>query len=217
MITRFLILLNVLAFVWEVSATHGAVLSGNLLSGTALDRYMLAPDDVLLYHQNYRIATAAFLHASIMHIALNMLSLFWLGRFIEAALGPVKMLVLYAAATIASGIAVVLFSAPNVPTLGASGAIFGLFGALFAIGLKLGERGKDLVRSNVGILVINLIFSFTFPGISWQAHVGGLIMGFLVTLALYWPPRPVYARVIDPQSGAQYESALELPDDQQRY
>ena len=76
-------------------------------------------------------------------------------------------------------------------TLGASGAIFGLFGALFAIGFKLGKPGMDLVRSNIGILVINLIITFTVPAISWQAHVAGLVAGFILTFAIYYPPRRV--------------------------
>ncbi|MFN2450498.1 MAG: rhomboid family intramembrane serine protease, partial [Candidatus Baltobacteraceae bacterium] len=164
-------------------------------------------------HQYYRLLTSAFLHGSITHLGMNMLSLYWLGRFIEMVLGGWKMAAVYFVSLFAASVAVVLFSAPYVATLGASGAIFGLFGALFAIGLKLGDRGADLVRSNIGILVLNLIFSFTFPGISWQAHVGGLIAGFIVTYALFWPPKPVRAVVVDSHSGAQYESALEDPRD----
>jgi membrane associated rhomboid family serine protease len=217
LITRALIALNVLAFIWEISVGGSGVLSGQIMTGTPIDRYLLAPNDVRVNHEYYRIVTSAFLHGSIIHIFVNMLSLFWLGRFIEAALRPAKMLAVYMLSLIASGISVVLFSSPDIPTLGASGAIFGLFGALFAIGLKLGPRGNDLVRSNIGILVLNLVFSFSVSGISWQAHVGGLIAGFVVAYAIFTPPKPVYARVIDRQSGAQYESQLEQPDDEQRY
>ena len=213
MITRLLIVLNVLAFLWELRVGGIGVFSGNIPSGTAIDNGLLVPVYVLQAHQYYRIVTAAFLHGSIIHIGLNMLSLYWLGRFIELALRPARMLFVYLVALVASGLCVVFFSAPNVPTLGASGAIFGLFGALFAIGLKLGPRGADLVRSNVGILALNLVFSFTFPGISWQAHVGGLIAGFIVTYIVFSPPKPVYARVLDQTTGAQYESQIETPDD----
>jgi membrane associated rhomboid family serine protease len=142
-----------------------------------------------------------------------MLSLFWLGRFIEVVLRPGRMLLVYFVSLIVAGISVVLFSPPTSVTFGASGAIFGLFGALFAIGLKLGDRGAELVRSNIGILVLNLLWSFTFPGISWQAHVGGLIAGFITTWLVFWPPKPVRTHVYDAQSGAHYESQLEMPDD----
>jgi membrane associated rhomboid family serine protease len=145
-----------------------------------------------------------------------MLSLYWLGRFIEEVLRPARMLFIYVVSMIVSGVSVVLFSPPYASTLGASGAIFGLFGALFAIGLKLGDRGMELVRANIGILVLNLLWSFTFPGISWQAHVGGLIAGFITTWLVFWPPKPVVAHVYDPQSGAQYESQLEMPDERPR-
>ena len=207
MITRALIAINVVAFLIEIY-------TGALNNDAALIRLgVLTPNLVLQQHQWWRTITTGFLHANIAHIGLNMLSLYWLGRFIEAALGSWKMLVVYMVSLIAAGLSVVLFSPPNVPTLGASGAIFGLFGALFAIGLKLGERGRELVRANIGILVLNLIWTFAVPAISWQAHLGGLIAGFLLTLAIYWPPKPVYASVYDQKTGQQYESQLEVPDD----
>ena len=205
MVTRALIVLNVLAFVWELY-------TGALHSDAALVRDgVLVPILVTQGHEWWRIITSAFLHAGIWHIGLNMLSLYWLGRFIEVVLRPFKTAVVYFIALIISGLTIVYFSPPDAATLGASGAIFGLFGALFAIGLKLGERGKDLVRSNIGILVINLLWTFMVPGISWQAHVGGLISGFIVTYLIYSPPRPVVTHVYDASTGAQYESQVEMP------
>lgn len=214
MITRILVVLNVLGFLWEIHAGGFGVVSGNFPNHpTQIDDGTLAPVQVLVYHQYYRIFSAAFLHGSIIHLGVNMLSLYWLGRFIELVLRPLRMTIVYFLSLIASGVSIVLFSAPNIPTLGASGAIFGLFGALFAIGLKLGDQGRDLVRSNVGILVLNLVWSFSFPGISWQAHIGGLIAGFIVTWIIFAPPRPVLTQVYDPASGAQYESHVEMPHD----
>lgn len=174
---------------------------------------VLIPALVTQQHQWWRIITAAFLHAGIWHIGLNMLSLYWLGRFIEVVLRPFRMGLVYFVSLIVSGLTIVYFSPPDAATLGASGAIFGLFGALFAIGLKLGERGSDLVRSNIGILVINLLWTFMVPGISWQAHVGGLISGFVLTYLIFYPPRPVMTRVVDAGSGAEYESHVEMPHD----
>lgn len=209
MITRLLILANVIGFLWEIYVGGSGVASGNIPNNSRVIDGMLAPIAITQYHQYYRIFSSAFLHGSILHIAVNMLSLYWLGRFIEAILGSARMLFVYIASLIGAGLAIIWFSPPDAGTLGASGAIFGLFGALFAIGLKLGERGGGLVRSNIGILIINLVYSFSFPGISWQAHIGGLITGFLVTLVIFWPPAPVRTRAYDPSTGAVYESQLE--------
>jgi membrane associated rhomboid family serine protease len=205
LITRILIAINILAYLWEMY-------TGALRSDAALVRDgVLIPILVTQNHEWWRIITAAFLHAGIWHIGLNMLSLYWLGRFIEVVLRPFRMALVYFVSLIVAGIAVVLFSPPDAATLGASGAIFGLFGALFAIGMKLGERGRDLVRSNIGILVINLLWTFMVPGISWQAHVGGLVAGFLLTYAIFYPPRPVMTRAYDSSTGAVYESHVEMP------
>jgi membrane associated rhomboid family serine protease len=209
LITRLLIVLNVIGFLWEMYVGGTGVIGGSIPANSRVYDGMLAPVTVTQYHQYYRIFTSAFLHGSIIHIGVNMLSLYWLGRFIEVVLGSPRMLVVYIASLLGSAMAIIWFSPPDAATLGASGAIFGLFGALFAIGLKLGERGGELVRSNIGILIINLVYSFAFPGISWQAHIGGLITGFLLTLVLFWPPKPVRTRAYDPSTGAVYESQLE--------
>ncbi len=99
-------------------------------------------------------------------------------------------------AIVGSGIAVVAFNY-DVPTLGASGAIFGLFGALVAVGLRLGKRGRSLIGQVLPIIVINLVFTFTVPGISAAAHVGGLMTGFVAGLVLFMVPAarrtPAYA------------------------
>jgi len=209
LITRLLIVLNVIGFLWEMYVGGPGVFGGNIPANSHVYDGMLAPSTIVHDHQYYRIFTSAFLHGSIIHIGVNMFSLYMLGRFIELVLGSPRMLAIYVGSLIGAGMAIVYFSPPDAATLGASGAIFGLFGALFAIGLKLGERGFDLVRSNIGILILNLIYSFSFPGISWQAHVGGLITGFLLTLVLFWPPKPVRTRAYDPATGAVYESQLE--------
>lgn len=217
MITRLLILANVLAFVWEIVIAGPGMLS--LMGGGNEERVLqlgaLAPADVLVNHEWWRILTSAFLHQGLAHIGVNMFSLWILGRFIEAAVGSPRMAVIYFVSLIASGLGVVYLSPPanaTVHTLGASGAIFGLFGALFAIGFKLGPPGMQLIRANIGILVINLIFTFAVPGISWQAHVSGLAAGFLLTLLIYAPPRRVAPVVVDARTGDRYESEYQTPE-----
>lgn len=218
MITRFLIVLNVIGYLWEVSVA-GPGMMGLGGSDAGMQRVLvdgaLIPVAVLQYGQWWRIFTGAFLHAGLIHIGVNMLSLYFLGRFIEYALGPWRMLVVYMVSLIASGLGVVYLSNPNVPVVGASGAIFGLFGALFAIGFKLGKPGMELVRANIGILVLNLIITFTVPQISWQAHVAGLLAGFVLTYAIYFPPRPVAPVVVDAATGQPLETVYESPNDPQ--
>ncbi|MHB8357303.1 MAG: rhomboid family intramembrane serine protease [Vulcanimicrobiaceae bacterium] len=210
MITRILIVINVIVFLWEVG-------TGALTSDSALLAHgALTPYSVLHDHQYWRIVTGAFLHASILHIGVNMLSLWFLGRFIEEVLGSPRMLLVYVVSMIVSGLGVVYFSAPYIPTIGASGAIFGLFGALFAIGFKFGRRGMELVKANLGILILNLVLTFSIPEISKAAHVAGLLSGFVLTFAIYFPPKPVRAHVIDAKTGERFESQLETPGDARR-
>jgi membrane associated rhomboid family serine protease len=215
-ITRFLIIVNVIGYLWEISVGGPGMLSGFGDGGYGMQRVLaeagLVPAAVLQQGQWWRILTGAFLHAGLIHIGVNMLSLWFLGRFIEFALGSWRMLLVYMVSLVASGLGVVYFSDPLVATVGASGAIFGLFGALFAIGFKLGKPGMELVRANVGILVVNLIITFTVPQISWQAHVAGLLAGFVLTYVLYAPPRRVAPVVVDASTGRELESEYESPD-----
>lgn len=218
MITRLLILANVLAFGWEIVIAGPGMFSmtGGGNEERVLEAGALWPAAALVDHQWWRILTSAFLHGGLVHIALNMFSLWVIGRFVENVAGPVRMTVIYFASLVASGLGVVYLSPPAnalVPTLGASGAIFGLFGALFAIGLKLGPPGMQLVRANLGILILNLVITF-WPGsgISWEAHVGGLIVGFLLTLLIYAPPRRVAPVVVDANTGDRYDTEYQSPN-----
>ncbi len=177
-LTNLLVAINVVAFVWEL-ATGGPNYDHGYLIGAA----------VVQHGEWWRIATAAFLHASIAHVGLNMIALFQVGNIVEQLYGKVRFVLLYALAIVGSGLAVLYFNY-DVPTLGASGAIFGLFGALVAVGLRMGSRGRSLIGQVIPVILINLVFTFTVPGISAAAHVGGLITGFIAGLVLYMvPPR----------------------------
>jgi len=192
-LTNFLILVNVLAYIWE--ATTG---------GTNSDHGELIGVAVVQYGQWWRIFTGAFLHANLWHIGLNMLALYQVGNVVEALYGKVRFILLYVVAIVGSGLAVIAFNY-DVPTLGASGAIFGLFGALVAVGLRLGKRGRSLIGQVLPIILINLVFTFSVPGISAAAHVGGLVTGFLAGLVLFMMPA---AR---PTSAYAYAAAGEVP------
>lgn len=219
-VTRALIGINLVVFIWEIFVAGPSMLS--MMGGNGLDVVLqagaLSPNSVLIYHEWWRILTSAFLHAGLLHIGVNMVSLWSLGRFIEMVAGKWRMALIYFVSLVASGLGVVYLSSPAQGasgTLGASGAIFGLFGALFAIGFKLGPPGMRLVRDNMGILVVNLIITFAVPQISWQAHVSGLIVGFLLTLAIYYPPRRVAPVVVNAVTGDKYETEYQAPQQPQ--
>src|SRR5262249_43153603 len=133
--------------------------------------------------QAYRIFTAMFLHAGFAHILLNMISLYSVGIVVETLFGKWRYLLIYFAAGITGGI-VQAFVTPAIPSLGASGAIFGIFGAFGAFALllrrQLGPAGNNLVGQWVFFLAINMIFGFTATGIGVWAHIGGLVVGFLL-------------------------------------
>jgi membrane associated rhomboid family serine protease len=127
----------------------------------------------------WRLITSAFLHASLLHIAFNMLALWWLGAPVELALGRLRYLGLYLVSGLA-GAAGALVADPNSITVGASGAIFGLLGA----GLILEWQATGSLAGNyLMLIVINLAISFAVPGISIGGHVGGLVGGIVTTLA----------------------------------
>ena len=128
----------------------------------------------------WTMLTSVVAHQSILHIGFNMLSLFIFGRVVEPLIGKWRFLVLYLISGFGGSVAVLLLS-PGGGVLGASGAIFGLFGAFFIIQRKLGGSSRQLVV----LIVLNLAIGF-LPGInvSWQAHVGGLIAGAVVAAIL---------------------------------
>ncbi len=116
-----------------------------------------------------------------------MFALWQIGTLVEQLFGSPKMAIIYFLSMIGSGWTIYHFNYNDV-TIGASGAIFGLFGALVAAGLRLGPLGRRLVRSMLGIVLINVIIGFTIPNISQAGHLGGLVAGFLVGIPLFSPP-----------------------------
>lgn len=126
--------------------------------------------------QPWRILSVALVHSSIWHVGLNMLALWLIGRSLEPLLGRWRFVTLYLLSTLGGSVAVTLLSF-TTPVVGASGAIFGLFGALLVIGRHIGAN----IAGIAVVLGINLAIGFV-PGfnVSWQAHVGGLVVGLVV-------------------------------------
>ena len=129
----------------------------------------------------WTMITAIFLHGSILHLLFNMFSLFIFGPILERLLGRVRFIALYLISGLGGSVAVLLLS-PQTSVLGASGAIFGLMGAFFVIQRGLGGNNTQILL----IIGLNLVSGFLIPGVSWQAHLGGVIVGAAVAF--------VYAR-----------------------
>ena len=126
--------------------------------------------------QWYRLFTSFFVTNSLLDVGLNMWCLLIIGRLIEPALGKWRFLALYLLSGLGGSVAYYLLGNPLQPAAGASGAIFGLFGAYFV----LARRSSANTSGIVALIGINLVFSFIVPDIAWQAHIGGLITGLAV-------------------------------------
>jgi membrane associated rhomboid family serine protease len=133
----------------------------------------------------WQLMSSAFTHVEVWHIGFNMLALWVLGPQLELALGRVRFLALYLLSALTASVAVYWFSATNGSTVGASGAIFGLMGALLVIAYKV--RGD--VQQVMIWLGINAVLTFTIPHISWQGHLGGFLGGVAIAGMLAYAPR----------------------------
>jgi membrane associated rhomboid family serine protease len=133
----------------------------------------------------YRLVTMMFLHESFWHIALNMLSLWVIGTALETMIGRVRLVATYFVAGFAASATSYLFMSDRTVSLGASGAIFGLAGALLVIGF---QQRYDM-RMLFGLIVLNLVVDTQLSGIDWHAHVGGLVAGVALGAAFAYGPR----------------------------
>jgi membrane associated rhomboid family serine protease len=175
-VTYALIAINVAVFIAQMA-------SGNLEKQLSLWPPAVADG------QLYRLVTSAFLHYGATHLLFNMWALYVVGPPLEMWLGRLRFAALYALSGLGGSVLVYLLTL-NTATAGASGAIFGLFGATFVVAKRLTLD----VRWVVAVIVINLAFTFVAPAISsqqisWQGHLGGLVTGGLVAAAYVYPPR----------------------------
>ncbi len=146
----------------------------------------------------YRIFTAALLHGSLTHILFNMWALWVIGPQVERGVGTLPFISLYLAAAGVGGAAAFYFGGPRDVAVGASGAIFGLFGVWlsWALHRRKTAYGRAMLNQLGFLLLINAVIPFLLPGISWQAHLGGLLAGFLIAeaWALIQGPRAAVLR-----------------------
>jgi membrane associated rhomboid family serine protease len=180
-VTMTLIAMNVAVFVIGMGVPNLDVRFGNLalaadgtgtLIGVAAGEY-------------YRLITAAFLHAGLMHILFNMFALAQLGPVLERSLGRSRFLALYVLSAVGGSTLSYWLSAPGQLGVGASGAIFGLFGAYYVVVRRLGGETGPIVT----LLIINLVITFSVANIDWRAHLGGLATGVVLAAAFAYAPR----------------------------
>jgi membrane associated rhomboid family serine protease len=172
-VTQALIVINVLVFIVEVGT--GTSLGGSE-SGTLLAKGGLFGPAISHSHQYYRLLTSGFLHYSLLHIAFNMFFLYIMGPMLEPAIGRLNFAAVYLTALLAGSFGALLFQ-PDALTAGASGACFGVLGALIVVAH---DRRISIWRTGLGpILLINVVFSLSVAGISIGAHLGGLVGGGL--------------------------------------
>lgn len=129
--------------------------------------------------QYWRLFTVALLHANWMHLLFNMLALWSIGIPIEQIFGRGRFIIIFVGSLLTASIGSAYFG-PAAVAVGASGAIFGLFGALLAVGRRAGVNYQNIT----GTVIVNLLITFVVPGIDWRAHVGGLIGGYLIAQGL---------------------------------
>jgi membrane associated rhomboid family serine protease len=162
----------------------GAGVSGGLAGSTLFQKYSLYGPSVA-DGEVYRLLTSGFLHAGLFHLLVNMYSLWILGTLLEPTIGRIQYLLIYFVSLLAGSFGALLVT-PHAPTVGASGAIFGLMGAGVIV---LRHRGISPLQSGLPLWIgINLVFSFAVPGISVGGHIGGLIGGALAALVLFDVP-----------------------------
>jgi len=188
-VTMALIGINVVVFLAELAAGGNQNGTGNWIyeHGVLIANagYANGAPAGVAHGEWWRLITAAFLHYGFIHLGMNMLSLYFAGSILEQVIGRWRYILLYLVAGIA-GSAGALYVTPNSPTAGASGAIFGVLGGLLVLERRghIGTGGQVL-----GLIVLNLVFTFAIPGISIGGHVGGLIGGLLLMIAYVRFPR----------------------------
>jgi membrane associated rhomboid family serine protease len=182
LVTKSLIGINVLVFLIMLSqgASLGSAGGELYVRGALFIRGQLADGEVvgLAEGEWYRLLTAAFLHAGLLHLGFNMLMLWWIGAPLEEAMGRARFLLLYVVSGLAGSAGALLYS-PEAVTVGASGAVFGLLGAAFVLERQAGIRGGPVMT----IIILNVALSFLVSGISIGGHLGGLAGGALAMLA----------------------------------
>ena len=181
LVTRVIIGLNVVIFVWVLFGSDRYI-GGGVINGRELD--MALSQFFIDDGEWYRLISSGFLHFGLFHIGMNMFLLWQLGVLLEPALGRARFALLYFVSMLGGAVGALVLS-PNALTGGASGAVFGLMAAA-SVGLQ--QRGVNPLKTGIGAtLILNLLITFTIPGISIGGHLGGALMGAAAGYAMLEP------------------------------
>jgi membrane associated rhomboid family serine protease len=175
-----LILLNVAVFGYTVAQAHSLGRNGN--SQLFQDWELWPP--IVAGGEWWRLITAGFLHSGPVHIALNMMALYLLGRELEPLLGRIRFTAIYLISLLGGSVAVFLLGDERVPVVGASTAVFGLMGAILVVVLRLKLNPRPVLT----IVALNVFISIAVPNISLLGHLGGGVIGALATAAMVYAP-----------------------------
>ncbi len=171
---------------WALLAVNVLVFGAQQLMGPEITmRLAMWPGGVAVMDEYYRLISAAFVHGGIFHILFNCWALYMVGPYLERAFGHVRFLALYLVSALGGSVMVYWLDGLNSATVGASGAIFGLFAAMFVVGRKLNTE----VGGIAALIGINLVITFLVPNISWTGHVGGLVTGAALAAAIAYAPK----------------------------
>lgn len=182
-VTSTLLTLNVVVYLLTATAPHASFndpAAGVTTQSGIFYHWQLLPEFVHNNHWYYELITSAFLHANVLHIASNMIALVFVGPALERLLGWWRFLAVYVLSALGGSAAIYAFGNELDPTVGASGAIFGLFGACLVLVRRLGLDLQWLIS----IIALNFVLTFSISGISKLGHVGGFVTGILAALAI---------------------------------
>jgi len=171
---------------YVILAVNIVVFAAQYLTGTSVTSMLgMSPAAVVVRDDYYRLISAAFVHGGVFHILFNSWALYVIGPYLERAFGHARFLAIYLVSALGGSVLGFWLDPVSTFTVGASGAIFGLFGAVFVVGRKLNMD----VRGIAMLIGINLVITFLVPNISWTGHIGGLITGSLLAAALAYAPK----------------------------
>jgi membrane associated rhomboid family serine protease len=175
LVTKVLVAVNVVVYLLDEALNHRLFTTFEM-QGAA----------VAVNGDWYRLVTSAFLHVGFTHLALNMVALWFVGAAVEARLGRWRYLTVYLLSALGGSVLSYAVDSPFQASVGASGAVFGVFGALFVLSVKL----RFDLGGLIALIVINAVIGFV-PGlnINWRAHLGGLIVGSLLTAVMIYAPQ----------------------------
>ncbi|MFI7438819.1 rhomboid family intramembrane serine protease [Nonomuraea indica] len=170
---------------WAILALNAIVFGAQYLLGNRVTLQLAMWPAGVAMGEYHRLITAAVVHGGIFHLVVNTWALYVVGPYLERAFGHVRFLGLYVLSALGGSVLGLWLDPLDQPSVGASGAVYGLFGAIFVVNRRLNMD----VRGIAVLIGLNLVITFLFPTISWTGHIGGLVTGAALAAALAYAPK----------------------------